>query len=316
MFEDFTFDQKKVKSSDRSDLEPHLSPKDAPVDRLPLQAAPAIRRPTYHHHDGQSASGTIDTLVQQMSRQTLLPYVRSDGRLRAIPQLEDSTGWPVPIYRPNYSIPPRQNPPSVAPTRSEKVSEAPLAALSATGSRYVATGPASSPASCPSQLRLDPELSSNTSNPRAVREALVEDMITNGVQCKVQASSSIAPVSTSPSTVPTIPASKVEDDTDLSMLDVDQSQDVLGPIEVDDAFDEKREEALLRSMVSLRQAGAPGGIRRSSGLRFCTSAEAALKQKNLKRNKIKMRKRDKPKSIEAAQMPTPPPEDVGTQLSV
>lgn len=329
MFENFTFEQRKVTlAEDGTDLEPRLSPKDVPVDWNSPLARPPTTRPTFSQ-DNHHSSESIDTLVQQMSRQTLLPYRRSDGS-RAVRRIQEpDSNWAAVTSQTQMhpiSLPHTWHRPSLAPTYPGGSSQAPPA-------QNLCSAPTGSPHSpadmsvsrtylspSPSPV-MHPKTHGGPANPRAVREALLEIMITKGLQCKVQASAPLTPVSASEPTSPRIEALEAKESSDHLMSGADRPLEPLEPLEVDGKFGAKEEEAFLKSLVSLRQAATPGGIRRSSGLRFSSSAEMAAKTQNLKRNKIKMRKRDKGKSAklpqaqEPMQMPTPPPEDAASPLA-
>lgn len=320
MFGEFTFDQTEVKSRHVSGLEPSISPRDVPADWDSPHAAPATPgRPTLDSRDSLNRRGSesIDSLILQMSRQTLLPYVRSSGCVRAVRRAPDTaTEWSIP---PNPSIPL----PFVRVQQSQSLTldqRAPGAQLQAQDAEPIALPNVAGEFVIDhtfrqTQERLRASVQTAPINPRTIRETLMEMMITQGVQCSIQPSSPLTPASVSEPTTPSMRACEPEHATDQSMANADDPLEPLEALEVDSVFNEKDEGSFLRNMVSLRQAGAPCGIRRPSALRFCSSAEKAMKGRNLKRNKIKMRKRDAKPPLSPTQMLTPPPEEVASPAS-
>ncbi|KAI1861453.1 uncharacterized protein JN550_010833 [Neoarthrinium moseri] len=296
MFEDFTFDQR-VNPGTAPDPDTRLSPTDVPADWSSSQrlAAPTQSSSTPYQRTQrtQRNSETIDTLAHQLSRQSLLSRTQHEGLESISVPVEDASSQRSPVAS---SSVPSQAP--LAQQPSETLQNSPPRNLDRAQSQLPdsRTDLVASCASGP-QPRIDTRCQTNPSNPRAVREALMEIMIAHGVQCNVQNSSPPTPVSNSQPGFPSGSSTDPIEPADQSMLDA------LEPLEVDMDFREQEEEALIRNLVTLRQAGMAGGIRKPNGLKFCTSTEAALKCKNLKRNKLKMRKRDRSKP-----MLTPPPE--------
>ncbi|KAH6655446.1 hypothetical protein BKA67DRAFT_534371 [Truncatella angustata] len=316
MFGNFTFCQKKVNSGDTPELESDLSPKDVPTDWSSPQAvhlpATPVARPTFstsnqnHNHESDHGSEQMETLVQKMSRQTLLSYHRSDGSLRGVPQVEDSeTGWSLPMGGSTFSVPIPASLPSLAATNEKEyrdilpyklvVDSTPLPSLASRAVPYKRDG---------STSRLQYELPppSDAPSPRAVREALMEKMIKHGVQCRVQ-----------PSMPDQTHAPKAN--MDQPMLDANIPTEELVPIEAGGLGGDDKNVS-----ISLREAGMPSRIRyrRAGGNFTCLSAaEIASKNKNLKRSAVRMRRRpsDKPKPIGPVQLPTPPPEQDAINLS-
>ncbi|ETS80989.1 hypothetical protein PFICI_05991 [Pestalotiopsis fici W106-1] len=342
MFDNFTFHQveevhrTRHHVDDANKSEPHLSPNNDydPVDWFSPQATPATTkyRPTEEdsssqHGSSNSDSGSgstgIDHIVRQMSRQTLLPYVRSNGQVRAVSHMEDvSTEWPsldddpissfaMPFRRTQLQVPRaalrnmyRATPQTPDAPAQETTSPAEHAAAE------VASDASRSPAH--HQFLPQPETPAEptSSNPRAIREALVESMIAHGVQCNVQ-SNPLPAASTDPGV---LVGGKVQAKADQPMLDAGAVQGLSDSLEVGDPLADNEELAFMCKLASLRQAGKPSGIRRANGLNYRSSAEAAahLSKRGLVRNKLKMRRRDKSKPtdpIDPKQMLTPPPEE-------
>jgi hypothetical protein len=317
MFEHFTFAQR-VNAGVAPDPDPNVSPKDVPTDWSASSVAPdkliaSAHTPTHaHSREGDNTSHRhrrhhagaepIDGLISQMSRQTLLP--------------------PLQHHFPNYNIDPTGQPAlahtvqspcdlSTAPSYSPEVDVRCPRRLHHLQAADLAQPPqdSSDPPPAASGRKLppwsDPRL--HGQNHRAVREALMEIMITQGVQCNVHPSSPVTPVSV---TQPLFPVLEARDPNEM------HDDSVLEPqvLEVDsDCTNQDDTEALLRSYVKLRTVGSSGSMRKANGLRYCSSAEAALKSKNLKRNKIKMRKRDKTKVPPSL---SPPEAPVATTSSV
>lgn len=303
MFEHFTFAQKRVRSGVAPDPDQSISPKDVPTDWSASSVAPAklahsstaslsdhTRSHGDYHRLQHNGPEPIDGLINQMSRQTLLPPLQNHfANYNCGPTSEPTPaptagGWCDPFSHDSDGIDPRR-PRGLAvsdidPTSAPDDSFA-LPQLTA-GRRLPPWS--------------DPRLHGH--NPRAVREALMEIMITQGVQCNIRPSS--PPSSASQPSFPTLEARSPDEMRD----------DPLGSssFEIDpDCGSQEDTEALLRSYVKLRSVGSSGAMRKANGLRYCSSAEAALKSKNLKRNKIKMRKRDnKPKP----HVSVPPPSEM------
>lgn len=313
MFEDFTFDQK-VKPGDRPGLDSNLSPRDIPTAWNSPQAAPAtllVRPTTNDNNRGSPRHGpdTIESLTQQLSRQSLLSYVRSDGKRRAaispgymMNQIPGSHSTPIP------STPSAQSQPLLARTLNEDMLRAsrPKFDFASTRLSHVPeTSPPVPSMDSRSRLAIDTGAQSNGHNPRVVREALLEMMITRGVQCNVQ--TTLPLTRTLPPPPSTLSGTEAGGARDSPMADADRSSEPLKALEVDAGRPGKNDETAVR--VHLRQAAAPSGIRRANGLRFPSSAEKALRSQNFKFNNVRMRKRDKEKSKPPTQMPTPPAEE-------
>ncbi|KAI4593569.1 hypothetical protein KJ359_009255 [Pestalotiopsis sp. 9143b] len=358
MYENFTFHRVEEVNppgpdDDASVLEPRLSPKarshdpagwyaapeDAPATTttIPTEPTPQDHRPTSSSDGGQHGSPSIDHIADRLSRQTLLPYVRSNGQVSAVSRMEDvSTEWlslddddpmasfAMPFRRVQLRVPrvAVQNTYNRAPSQSSGV--APPSNKTPPPVQHVvaqtlasneSTSPSASLESLPQTKASDDAESSEP--PRVAREALVESMISHGVQCNVQ-NPTTAPPMPAGSPLPALEAWGMESETDQPMLE--PAQGPYDSSEVDDLLAESDGLALMRSMASLRQAGRPSGIRRANGLNYRSSAESAVSlgnKRGLVRNKLKMRRRDKPKLTDPndpKQMATPPPEDTTMSL--
>lgn len=358
MYENFTFHRVEEVNppgpdDDASVLEPRLSPngcshdpagwyaapEDAPATTTTIPTTtktPQDDRPASSSDAGQHGTPSIDHIADRLSRQTLLPYVRSNGQVSAVSRMEDvSTEWlslddddpmsgfAMPFRRVQLQVPRAavQNTynralsqsSDVAPPNKTPPPVQPVAAQTLVPNEP--TSPSVGLGSLPQTKTSDDAKSSEP--PRVAREALVESMISHGVQCNVQNPATAPPMPTG-SPLPALEAWGMESETDEPMLEAAQ-----GPYDssgVDDLLAESDGLALMRTMASLRQAGRPSGIRRANGLNYRSSAESAVSlgnKRGLVRNKLKMRRRDKPKPTDPndpKQMATPPPEDTTMSL--
>jgi hypothetical protein len=319
MFEGFTFDQKGVGSRSRPDFnEVIISPKDVAPDWPPSEAAPAILSPWFTSPfdlQSQPRPEPIDSLVRQMSSQSLLSNPQSESRTATwILKNEPAT---IEVSSPIQEMSPPIEPlvPSItaSPAVSHKdLRDSPLPNHNATGHDSVDDGMPMIEDTKNSPPQSDACAQSNTFNPRAVRESLMELMITHGLQCNVQTSTPTTPISACRPSLPNFTTTSnfnripclapIPRFTPLLQLGSDEPMgDTEMSLEVDVGYNEQEDDFLLNSLVSLRQAAAPGGIRRYGGLKYRRSAEIALQGKNMRRNEIKMRKR--PKSKSAPSMP-------------
>lgn len=324
MFEDFTFDQKEGKQpgGNNPDLDSGLSPMDYPTDWNSLQAAPATLlislTPRHESDDDGYGSDSIDSITEQLSRQSLLTYHRSNGSSR----VAIAPGYSIPGANstPIPSIPSIRSQPLLARTLDGGIRMATRHDFNISSTRFLhvpGTHLVPDGRKSPKPGMNQEVEQSSLQNPRPVREALVEIMISRGVQCNVQ------PAKPSTSTFTTqIPALQTDAraaqyNPDLPLQDVNRHQEPIEAIEVDQGWTGNNDDDDdVASRMSLRQAAVPSGIRRANGLRFPSSAEKALRCQGLIHNKIKMRKRPKEKSSAQAQMPTPPPEDTSGTMSV
>ncbi|KAF7538231.1 hypothetical protein G7054_g3041 [Neopestalotiopsis clavispora] len=339
MVDNFTFHQVEEEvdrphhhGDDANDRKPHVLPKDDynPADWFATPATtrdgPTLEDSSSYHDPSSSNSGSgsagVDHIVRQMSRQTLLPYVRSNGQVRAVSHMEDvSTEWPsldddpissftMPFRRTQLQVPraalrnmyraPPQTPDAPAQETTTPVEHVAVKVAPDASRMHICR---------PTLPQTETSIEPKSSDPHTVREVLLESMIAHGVQCTVQ---------TNPVPAPTGPgiieAREVEIDSDQLMLDAGTGQGLSDSLEAGGPFAENEELAFMRKMAGLRQAGKPSGIRRANGLNYRSSAESAthLSKRGLVRNKLKMRRRDKSKptdSTDPKQMLTPPPED-------
>lgn len=129
--------------------------------------------------------------------------------------------------------------------------------------------------------------------------ARVEQMISSGTQCNVQTvppAQAPTPTSTTATTATIAPVLKPEPHTDYVYSPME--------LEVDEAYcngnlaDTFEEDlSFMESVVSLRRAGAPGGIRKQMvggiPLRYQLSADAAMRCQTVVKNRPRMRRRKK-----------------------
>lgn len=133
------------------------------------------------------------------------------------------------------------------------------------------------------------QFNNNPSNCRTIQD-LVEGMIATGSQCNVQQAFVAQPTPTSATTrlgAVIEPRSICGDDLDIRELEVDEAY-LPGAPPVDK---EKEELSLIESMLSLRKAGAPVGIRKMGSLQYRGSADTALRCANVVKSRPRMRKR-------------------------
>ncbi|KAI0134213.1 hypothetical protein BJ170DRAFT_608968 [Xylariales sp. AK1849] len=302
MFEDFTFDQE-VDSGTIPNTEPDTSLKDIPTDWVPSEAPPATALGSTLNFNHQTNSETIDGLIHQMSRQTLIPTV-PDGDHYEAPMLEKKSAVEraQSIQKGLSLIPHDSSQDAIAPTPADNVRDLQQAQTMDVLDISVSNYPTNviGPGTSRRITRLDTRLNSNVSHPCAQHEDPLQIIIAHEVQYNVQTSPPTTPISASqPSFSCITPLLGPDDTPDEPMSDSSL------PLEIDTGYDEQDDRALLKGCVSLRQAGTPGGVRRCNGLRYCSSVDAALKSKNLRRNKVKMRKRERQKHA-----PTPPPDTI------
>ena len=120
-------------------------------------------------------------------------------------------------------------------------------------------------------------------NSRSI-QTLVQGMIESGTQCNVHHRASPPAITpTSPTRLDTI----LEPDADMA-LEVDEAY-----VNASTSDAEREEVLLLETMVSLRRAGAPAGIRKMGLLHYRASADAALNCANVVRSRPRMRRRHK-----------------------
>jgi len=133
------------------------------------------------------------------------------------------------------------------------------------------------------------QFNNNPNNSRTIQD-LVQGMIASGSQCNVHRPSQRPPTPTSANRLGPI----LEPDDEINL-------EVGMDLQVDDAYlngptsdTEKEEQLLIETMMSLRRAGAPAGVRKLGGtLQYRASAEAALNCANVVRSRPRMRKRGK-----------------------
>jgi hypothetical protein len=131
----------------------------------------------------------------------------------------------------------------------------------------------------------------NPDNTRTI-QTLVEGMIASGSQCNVHRGSPPPATPTSAKRLEPILEPLLEPEPHMN-VDLGSV-----PLEVDEAYvngqvpdRDKEEMLLLESMMSLRRAGTPAGIRKVGLLPYRASAEAALNCANVVRSRPRMRKR-------------------------
>lgn len=128
----------------------------------------------------------------------------------------------------------------------------------------------------------------NPDNTRTI-QTLVEDMIASGSQCNVRGASA-SPLTPTWARTGGGPLLEPDDEVHFDARCMD--------LEVDEAFasgrtsDTEREETfLMETVLSLRRAAAPAGVRKVGSLQYRASADAAMSCANVVRNRPRMRKR-------------------------
>ncbi|KAI1085158.1 hypothetical protein F5B20DRAFT_132080 [Whalleya microplaca] len=297
MFEGFTFDTK-VNSSTVTDDDLQLSPK---CMAYPCSSHTITPTAPPCNPEGDR----IETLVHQMSKQTLIPNLQCGFELNAdhsevrskasiqqaqVPaQIRESTEHPI-QFDSNQQLaePLIDNQPTSLHTqqqqdhRQERIAgtDGPVTEDTASFRNRILDGKRSRQQS---EARLR---NNSSSNPRTLD--LMTNMIENGEQCNVQTSASGPPLVARQPSSSFAPFIEPDDNVNQQPLDGDNMD-----LEVDSGCGDPSEESPSRDSQALRHAGTPAGIRKAGFLRYRTSAEVALQCKNMKRSVPRMRRRPK-----------------------
>ncbi|OTB00868.1 hypothetical protein M426DRAFT_323982, partial [Hypoxylon sp. CI-4A] len=144
-------------------------------------------------------------------------------------------------------------------------------------------------------LRRPPETRLDGSSSHSRTENLMTAMIENGIQCNVQNATPLASASTSEQPISPEPVLSTHVDHYLDHhISPYISQDITSmPLQVDTEFCSQDGESVPPESLTLRDAGAPAGIRKYGYLKYRSSLEAASRCKNMKRSVPRMRRRPK-----------------------
>ena len=253
----------------------------------PLSATAVSPLSSRTRHDSRSAQDSIDRLAQEMSKQTL--------------QLDRANLEQLQMQLSSPSISPQMPCRSPIPPCPELIADNDEPQLYSDSRRRRHNAPTLLPRSAmdidgrpvaPDAKRLSRQRSTqfhnNPNNTRAIQN-LVEGMIASGSQCNVHRTS--PPPLTPTSAERLLPILEPDDEMTI---------DVGLELQVDDAYlhgptsaTEKEEAFLIETMMSLRRAGAPAGVRKVGTLQYRASAEAALNCTNVVKNRPRMRKRNR-----------------------
>ncbi|KAB5554787.1 hypothetical protein GE09DRAFT_140157 [Coniochaeta sp. 2T2.1] len=254
----------------------------------PPLSATAVSLPSSRtRNDSSSAPDSIDRLAQELSRQNL--------------QLDRANLEQLQLQLSSPSLSPQMPCRSPMPPCPELEADHDEPQLYLHNRRRLHNAPTLLPPSAmdidgrpvmPDAKRLSRQRSSqfhnNPNNTRTIQD-MVEGMIASGSQCNVHRTSPPPLTPTSAKRLGPI----LEPDEDMKL-------DVSLELQVDDAYlhgptsDTEKEEAfLIETMMSLRRAGAPAGVRKVGSLQYRASAEAALSCANVVRSRPRMRKRNR-----------------------
>jgi hypothetical protein len=128
----------------------------------------------------------------------------------------------------------------------------------------------------------------NNPNNSVAIQALVEGMIASGSQCNVHR---VSPPPLTPTSAERLgPILEPDDEVKLDAGCMDlQVDDTYANGQISDA--EKEEMYLIETMMSLRRAATPAGVRKTGFLQYRASADAALSCANVVRSRPRMRRR-------------------------
>jgi len=284
MFEHYTFGMQ-AKPMRRKDRE--LSPSDMATagdhSQCPSPPLSASRR------DSNSAPNSIDSLAQELSKQNLQLDRANLERLQlqlSSPSLSPRIPCMSPIPPcPEVELDDEPPPHTDSRRRCQAVPALLLPVLMELDQRTPA----------PDKKRLSRQRSSqfnNNPNNSTKIQTLVEDMIASGSQCNVHR---VSPPPLTPTSAKRLgpifePDDGMKFDAGCAELQVDDAY-VNGPASSSDT--EREESLLIETMMSLRRAGAPGGVRKLGLLQYRAATDAALSCANVVRSRPRMRKRNK-----------------------
>ncbi|KAI0012714.1 hypothetical protein F4779DRAFT_18961 [Xylariaceae sp. FL0662B] len=304
MFEDFTFD-KKVNSSTETDDDPQLSPKCLPYQCSLRKTTPITpTSPSFNPNVDR-----IDTLVDRMSKQTLIPISRRGLQLDAEHSEVESrasiqqTQVPFQIrastQMTEHSTEVGSSQQGSGPLIDNKTIDLYAQYKQDYGQERVGetSGPMTEDTgnfrhrlldNKRSRQQTEARLHSNSSsNLRALDR--MTNMIENGVQCNVQISTPGTPILASrrPSSS-FAPFIEPDDNVDQPLLVADNMD-----FEADSGCGELDDETLFRERQAAMLAATPTGVRKSGVLRYRSSTDVALQCRNMKRSVPRMRRRPK-----------------------
>ncbi|KAI2625599.1 hypothetical protein GGR54DRAFT_506665 [Hypoxylon sp. NC1633] len=137
--------------------------------------------------------------------------------------------------------------------------------------------------------RREPGMRNRSASPNPRTLDLVANMIEEGAQCNVRGSGPPTPLSPNRPFSPADLATCILPDSSLNpMLDDDKME-----LEVDTDFCAQDGEAGPSEALTLRDAGAPAGVRKFGFLKYRSSLEAASRCKNMRKSVPRMRRRQK-----------------------
>ena len=271
MFEHYAFGTQVQASRCTGDEDAHISPMDRSrpaSQQRPSSATQPSSQEAVSDADYKSKRLSIDSISEKLQKQ----HIRLDtmdmfrpSRLFASEGSSFQTGLELEVD-PRYQLP---SPPDTNRTTSTSSSvTSPLSTLPFSMDETDLT------AQDPKRLRrqLTTQFNNNPQNTRTI-QTLVADMISTGDQCNVY--------STTPSS-PTVMEPDNKTEMELTALEVDEAYVADG----DDM-------SWMETLVSMRRASGPGGIRKHGQLRYRTSADMALRCANVVRSVPRMRKRRK-----------------------
>ncbi|KAK3370202.1 hypothetical protein B0H63DRAFT_310587 [Podospora didyma] len=280
-----------------NDGDGHVAPEGGDMDTWPrpeliqpLQPNPPVisKTPTLVGLDMPSPP-TVDNLVHKLSRQNLrfdslgLPLPQSSPAISDKPDDPDI----LPTIQPWTGLEVDDELPVRPSTPTHRLSDTipPLTLLDHGSPIEVDELAGPSPDIRPTNWQATKELYSNSVSARV--NARLASMISTGTQCNVRSA---------PQPGPTLP-------TRLTTSSVVEERIPSWDLEVDEAYAngtadvDEEERVFTESIMSLRRAAGPGGIRKNMvagiPLRYRLSTEAALRCPNVVRSRPRMRRRDK-----------------------
>lgn len=296
MFEHYTFGMQAKPLRRRSR---ELSPREAAAAAgeqcehsqwpSPPLSATAVSPSTRTRRDSKPAPDSIDSLAQELSRQNL-QLDRANLEQLQFQLSSPSVSPSIPCMSP------------IPPCQELEIDDEPRPRLDSRRGRHV---PAAIPTLSPSPMDVDQapavadtkrltrqrssQFHNNPNNSQAI-QTLVEGMIETRSQCNVHRASPPLLTPTSAKRLGPIlePDDEAKLDVDCMDLQVDEAY-ANGPT----SDTEKEDMLLMETVMSLRRAAAPAGIRKTGFLQYRASADAALSCANVVRSRPRMRKRSR-----------------------
>ncbi|KAI0386978.1 hypothetical protein F5Y04DRAFT_74547 [Hypomontagnella monticulosa] len=307
MFENFAFNEKADSDTSPDDDDPPPSPKSELRQRSSPTMASSAR--PQHGSDGDR----IDSLVRKMSKQTL---VREPALALSLDEQNHETDLGQSSGRPPIQIQVQAPPPTsefdvgLSPNQpAHPIVDNLLAQLRPQHYRdrmrnrfdgFIDSPSSSSKATDEdeSQLQIEPRRNSNFSKPQALD--LMSNMIENGVQCNVHASTPTTPLSATrpPSSVDFAPPPILDRSDNSTILEEDTGMKL--EVDMDYCAQEEQEEQPPPEILALRNASGPAGIRKFGYLKYRSTLEAAARCKNMRKSVPRMRRRTKTQRSDSA----------------